>query len=69
MVDYGVQDRAKGSILPASEAPSAILGRWRASDPPNRYVYDGLTHSIRVQGTVKKKAFLAKIDITYEEHM
>jgi hypothetical protein len=38
-------------------------------DPDNGYVYDELTHSIRFQGAAKKKAFLAKIDITYEEHM
>lgn len=38
-------------------------------DPQNGYVYDELTHSIRFQGAAKKKAFLAKIDITYEEHM
>jgi hypothetical protein len=37
-------------------------------DPENGWVYDELTHSIRFQGAAKKKAFLAKIDITYEEH-
>jgi hypothetical protein len=39
------------------------------SDPQNGYIYDELTHSIRFQGAAKKKAFLAKIDITYEEHL
>jgi hypothetical protein len=38
-------------------------------DPQNGYVYDDRTHSVRFQGAAKKKAFLAKIDITYEEHM
>jgi len=38
-------------------------------DPENGYIYDELTHSIRFQGTSKKKAFAAKIDITYEEHL
>lgn len=38
------------------------------ADPQDGYVYDELTHSIRFQGAAKKKAFLAKIDITYEEH-
>jgi len=38
-------------------------------DPTNGYIYDARTHSIRFQGTAKKQAFLAKIDITYEEHM
>ncbi|MBL9210000.1 MAG: hypothetical protein JNL92_06005 [Opitutaceae bacterium] len=37
-------------------------------DPQDGYVYDALTHSIRFQGAAKKKAFAAKIDITYEEH-
>jgi hypothetical protein len=37
-------------------------------DPQDGYVYDQLTHSIRFQGAAKKKAFTAKIDITYEEH-
>jgi Bacterial Ig domain len=38
-------------------------------DPENGYIYDELTHSVRFQGTSKKKAFAAKIDITYEEHL
>ena len=38
-------------------------------DPENGYLYDELTHSIRFQGAARKKAFTAKIDITYEEHM
>jgi hypothetical protein len=38
-------------------------------DPKNGWVYDTLTHSVRFQGTAKKQAFLAKIDITYEEHL
>ena len=46
-----------------------VDGQEVAPDPLNGYVYDELTHSIRFQGAAKKKAFLAKIDITYEEHM
>jgi hypothetical protein len=46
-----------------------VDGQEVAADPENGYVYDELTHSIRFQGAAKKKAFLAKIDITYEEHM
>jgi hypothetical protein len=45
-----------------------VDGQPVAPDPQNGYVYDELTHSIRFQGAAKKKAFLAKIDITYEEH-
>ncbi len=38
-------------------------------DAQNGYVYDELTHSIRFQGAARKKAFAAKIDVTYEEHL
>ncbi|MEO6005246.1 MAG: Ig-like domain-containing protein [Opitutus sp.] len=46
-----------------------VDGQEVGPDPQNGYIYDELTHSIRFQGAAKKKAFLAKIDITYEEHM
>jgi len=46
-----------------------VDGQEVAADPENGYVYDELSHSIRFQGSAKKKAFAAKIDITYEEHM
>lgn len=46
-----------------------VDGQEVRPDPDNGYVYDELTHSIRFQGAAKKKAFLAKIDISYEEHM
>lgn len=38
-------------------------------DPQNGWVYDERSNSIRFQGEAKKKAFLAKIDIRYEEHL
>jgi hypothetical protein len=46
-----------------------VDGQEVGPDPENGYIYDELTHSIRFQGAAKKKAFLAKIDISYEEHM
>ncbi|HEX2852252.1 MAG TPA: Ig-like domain-containing protein [Opitutaceae bacterium] len=46
-----------------------VDGQEVAPDPENGYTYDELTHSIRFQGAAKKKAFAAKIDISYEEHM
>jgi hypothetical protein len=46
-----------------------VDGQEVRADPQNGWVYDELTHSIRFQGAAKKKAFLAKIDITYEEHI
>jgi hypothetical protein len=39
-----------------------------AQDPENGYIYDELTHSIRFQGAARKRAFAAKIDVSYEEH-
>jgi hypothetical protein len=46
-----------------------VDGKEVRPDPQNGWVYDGLTHSIRFQGAAKQQAFLAKIDITYEEHL
>ena len=46
-----------------------VDGQEVRPDPQNGWVYDELTHSIRFQGAAKKQAFLAKIDITYEEHL
>jgi len=45
-----------------------VDGQEVRADRKDGYVYDERTHSIRFQGAAKKKAFLAKIDITYEEH-
>ena len=45
-----------------------VDGKEVPADPDNGYIYDELTHSVRFQGESKKKAFAAKIDITYEEH-
>lgn len=46
-----------------------VDGEEVKQDPQNGWVYDQRTHSIRFQGTAKQKAFTAKIDITYEEHL
>ena len=74
-------DRIADTVAVALEpvAPNATLykkslrvlvdGQEIPADPQNGYIYDELTHSIRFQGAAKKKAFTAKIDITYEEHM
>ncbi len=45
-----------------------VDGQPVAADADNGYVYDERTHSIRFQGAAKKKAFAAKIEISYEEH-
>jgi len=46
-----------------------VNGEEVPADPNNGFIYDELTHSVRFQGEAKKKAFAAKIDISYEEHM
>jgi len=46
-----------------------VDGREVSADPENGYVYDQRSHSIRFVGAAKKQAFLALIDITYEEHL
>lgn len=46
-----------------------VDGEEISADPQHGYIYDELTHSIRFQGAAKKKAFAAKIDISYEEHL
>ncbi|HUR57223.1 MAG TPA: Ig-like domain-containing protein [Opitutaceae bacterium] len=46
-----------------------VDGKEVAPDAQNGWVYDELTHSVRFQGAAKKTAFLAKIDISYEEHL
>ena len=46
-----------------------VDGQEVRADPQNGWVYDALTHSVRFQGEAKKRAFLAKIEISYEEHM
>lgn len=58
-----------GATLYKKSLRVLVDGQEVGPDPQNGYVYDELTHSIRFQGAAKKKAFLAKIDITYEEHM
>jgi hypothetical protein len=57
-----------GATLYKKSLRVLVDGQEVASDPQNGWVYDELTHSIRFQGEAKKKAFLAKIDISYEEH-
>jgi hypothetical protein len=59
---------APGATLYQKSIRVLVDGQEVAQDPQNGWVYDELTDSIRFQGAAKKKAFTAKIDITYEEH-
>ncbi|MGC4074131.1 MAG: Ig-like domain-containing protein [Nibricoccus sp.] len=58
-----------GATLYKKSLRVLVDGQEVSADPDNGFVYDELTHSIRFQGASKKKAFAAKIDITYEEHL
>jgi hypothetical protein len=57
-----------GSTLYKKSLRVLVDGQEVAADPQNGYVYDERTNSVRFQGASKKKAFAAKIDVTYEEH-
>ncbi|MEJ6603021.1 MAG: Ig-like domain-containing protein [Opitutaceae bacterium] len=46
-----------------------VDGQEVPADPHNGYVYDQRSHSIRFVGAAKQQAFVALIDITYEEHL
>ncbi|MFT3867558.1 MAG: Ig-like domain-containing protein [Nibricoccus sp.] len=59
---------APGSTLYKKSLRVLVDGEEVGADPENGYSYDERTHSVRFQGAAKKKAFTAKIDITYEEH-
>jgi hypothetical protein len=59
---------APGTTLYKKSLRVLVDGEEVAADPQNGYLYDERTHCIRFQGAAKKKAFTAKIDITYEEH-
>ncbi len=67
-VAVALEPVAPGATLYKKSLRVLVDGDEVAPDPENGWVYDELTHSIRFQGDAKKKAFLAKIDITYEEH-
>jgi hypothetical protein len=57
-----------GATLAKKSIKVLVDGEPVAADPENGFVYDERTHSVRFNGAAKKKAFAAKIDISYEEH-
>ncbi len=57
-----------GATLYKKSLHVLVDGEEVPSDPDNGWIYDERSHSIRFQGDAKKKAFTAKIDVTYEEH-
>jgi hypothetical protein len=59
---------APGATLYRKSLRVLVDGQEMKADPHDGWIYDELTHSIRFQGAAKKRAFAAKIEITYEEH-
>ena len=57
-----------GATLYKKSLRVLVDGQEVRPDPENGWVYDELTHSIRFNGSAKKQAFAAKIDVSYEEH-
>jgi len=57
-----------GATLYKKSLRVLVDGQPVLPDTLNGYIYDELSHSIRFQGTAKKQAFAAKIEISYEEH-
>jgi hypothetical protein len=57
-----------GATLYRRSLKVLVDGERVRRDPENGFVYDERTHSIRFNGEAKKKAFTAKIEISYEEH-
>lgn len=57
-----------GATLAKKTLRVFVDGRPVSADPENGFVYDERTHSVRFNGAAKKKAFAAKIEISYEEH-
>ncbi|WP_438479564.1 Ig-like domain-containing protein [Oleiharenicola lentus] len=57
-----------GAIFSKRSLRVLVDGQEVKADADNGYIYDERTHSIRFQGTAKKQAFAAKIEVTYEEH-
>lgn len=57
-----------GATLAKKTIRVLVDGEPVSADPENGFVYDERTHSVRFNGAAKKKAFAAKIEISYEEH-
>ncbi len=58
-----------GATLYQKSLRVLVDGKEVAADPKNGYVYDQRSHSIRFVGAAKDLAFVAMIEITYEEHL
>lgn len=67
-VAVALEPVSAGATLYKKSLHVLVDGEEVQSDPNNGWIYDERSHSIRFQGDAKKKAFTAKIDVTYEEH-
>jgi len=67
-VAVALEPVSAGATLYKKSLRVIVDGEEVKPDPDNGWIYDERSHSVRFQGDAKKKAFTAKIDITYEEH-
>jgi hypothetical protein len=68
-VAVALEPVATGATLYRRSIRVFVDGEEVRADPQDGWIYDELTHSVRFHGPAKKKAFLAKIEVTYEEHL
>jgi hypothetical protein len=68
-VAVALEPLATGATLYRKSIRVLVDGTEVRADPLDGWVYDERSHSIRFHGAAKDKAFLAKIEITYEEHL
>jgi hypothetical protein len=68
-VSVALEPVEPGATLYKKSLRVLVNGEEVRPDPENGYTYDERTHSIRFQGEAKKKAFAAKIEVSYEEHL
>ncbi|MBA4136648.1 MAG: hypothetical protein C0518_04960 [Opitutus sp.] len=68
-VAVALEPLAPGATLYRKSIRVLVDGEEIPADAQNGWAYDELTHSIRFHGAAKKQAFLAKIEIRYEEHL
>jgi len=67
-VAVALEPVSAGATLYKKSLRVIVDGEEVKPDPDNGWIYDERSHSVRFQGDAKKKAFTAKIDISYEEH-
>jgi len=68
-VAVALEPVSPGATLYEKSIRVLVDGQDVPADSENGFVYDQRSHSIRFVGAAKKQAFVAMIEITYEEHL